>query len=716
MQTGDDRPTGPDRYHDHVDFRNGQFHGPVSFGAGCEHAAHEPTAVSTLPTVQHGFTGRERELDLLLEGLRPSGDTPPADSPVMWAVTGLGGIGKTTLALQAAHIAKGKGWFTGGTLFLDLAGYEDTPVAPAQAVMSLLHALGTGSAHLPSEEVDPYGLYRGKLARLADLGQRVLLLFDNVCEPSQLPPLLPGGTTHRVLFTSRESHPSLAARKLYLGPLRPQDSAALIARALRLRQADDDRPEREAEAVRELTRLCGHLPLALQIVAALLSGRPSRRDVASLVEELHSGTDLTDTLRSEGVDHYGRPLSLAPVFEACMRRLPEDRARALCLLAQVPCADYGTDTAAEIMGRGEHAALDVLDDLARAHLVTWERQGDGTAVRWGIHDLVRSYAAALAGADPRLAEEARTARARARAHYHRQAAHCDRHLLVPVHDPSPDAAARRDTALAWFDSERTNLVAAVQWPDEDDPQARVGLALHLARYLRWRRFFEDWAAVSRIARAVAHRLGDERAEATACNHLGNALSLGGRPREAFAPLTHAAHLFRRIADPTGEGMAWNILGLAHRRTGQYDVALAAHLSARDRFRALGDAWNEGRAQHNLGLALDDAGRHAEAVTAFRQACELHQAHDRIFHGDSLNSLGCALHAVGRVEEAVTALERSLRIRQEYDNWYGTVQTQYNLARSLEAAGRQAEAAGIQRAADEACALRGVSPVGCGHHY
>ncbi|MFF4014754.1 tetratricopeptide repeat protein [Streptomyces sp. NPDC001843] len=716
MQTGDDRPTGPDRYHDHVDFRNGQFHGPVSFGPGCEHAPHEPTAVSTLPTVQHGFTGRERELGLLLEGLRPSGDTPCADSPVMWAVTGLGGIGKTTLALQAAQIAKDKGWFTGGTLFLDLAGYEDTPVTPAQAVMSLLYALDMGGAHLPSEEVDPYGVYRGKLARLADLGKRVLLLLDNVCEPSQLPPLLPGGAAHRVLFTSRESHPSLAARELSLGPLCPQDSAELIARALRLRQADDERPEREAEAVRELTRLCGHLPLALQIAAALLSDRPSRRDVASLVDELHSRTDLTDTLRSQGVDQYGRPLSLAPVFEACVRRLPEDRARALYLLAQVPCADYGTDTAAEIMGLREHVALDVLDDLARAHLVTWERHGDGTAVRWGIHDLVRSYAAAPAASGPRLAEEARTARARARAHYHRRAAHCDRHMPVPVHDPSPAAAARRDTALAWFDSERTNLLAAVQWPDEGDPQARVGLALHLAGYLRWRRFYDDWAAVSRIARAVAQRLGDDHAEATACNHLGNALSRGGHPAAALEPLTHAAHLFRRIADPTCEGMAWNNLGLAHRRTGHHDVALATHLRARDRFRALRDEWNEGRAQHNLGLALDHMGRHAEAATALRQACELHQAHDRIFHGDSLNSLGCALHAAGRVEEAVTALEGSLRIREEYDNWYATVQTQYNLARSLEAAGRQAEAVRIRVAADETCALRGVGPVGCGHHY
>ncbi|MFI5683184.1 tetratricopeptide repeat protein [Streptomyces sp. NPDC051636] len=715
MQTGEDRPAGPDRYHDHVDFRGGHFHGPVSIGADREPAADEPAALSALPPAPAGFTGRDRELAVLLEGLRPSDGPLSAGFPVMWAVTGLGGMGKTALALRAAHEARAKRWFW-GALFLDLAGYDDTPVTPAQAVMSLLHALGVGGAQLPSEEVDQHGLYLGRLATLADQGKRVLLLFDNVCEPSQLPPLLPGGGAHRVVFTSRESHPSLPARELPLGPLCPQDSAALIASALILREAEDDRPEREAESVRELTRLCGHMPLALQIAAALLRHRRSRGRVASLVEELRSRADLTDTLRSRGVDQYGRPLALAPVFEASVRRLPADRTRALCLLAQVPCADYGTDTAAVITGLREPTALDALDDLARAHLVTWEQPGDEASLRWSIHDLVRSYAAALAASDPDLAAAGSTARARARRHYHRQAAHCDRHLSAPVHDPSPVAAGRRDAALAWFDSERTNLVAAVQWPDEGDPEMRIGLALHLAEYLRWRRFFEDWITVSRIARALTHRLGDEHAEATACNHLGNALARAGRPVEALEPLTRAAHLFHRTVDPTGEGMAWINLGLAHRRAGHLDLALATQLRARDRFRALGDEWNEGRAQHNAGLALDAAGRHAEAATAFRQACELHQAHDRIFHGDSLNSLGCALHAAGRIHEAVTALEGSLRIRQEYDNWYATGLTWHNLARALEAAGRQAEAARARAMADEARARAGIKAVVHGHHH
>ncbi|MFI7407837.1 tetratricopeptide repeat protein [Streptomyces sp. NPDC049627] len=716
MPTGEEGPKGPLTYQDHVDFRGSHFHGPVSVGADDDSSSYEPNVLSALPAAPVGFTGRERELAALLRGLRPPDGTPATESSVLWAVTGLGGIGKTALALQAAHSARRDGWFSGGILFLDLAGYDDTPVTPAQAVASLLYALGVGGAHLPSEEVDQHALYRSRLATLADQGRRVLLLFDNVCEPGQLPPLLPGSDGHCVVFTSRESHPSLPARELPLGPLCPRDSAALVTEALRLRGVEDDRLERQAESVGELTKLCEHMPLALQIAAALLRHRRSRGRVASLVEELGSAAHLTDTLRSRGVDQYGRPLAMAPVFEASMRRLPADRARALCLLAQVPCADYDTDTVTVITDLDGPVALDVLDDLACAHLMTCEEPDDEGPERWRIHDLVRSYASARAAADPPLAAAARTARARAREHYHRQAALSDRHLPSPVHDPSPAAVARRDTALAWFDRERTNLVAAVQWPDEDDPQARVGLALHLAGYLRWRRFFEDWITVSRTARALAHRLGHERAEATACNHLGNALSRGGRPVEALEPLIRAAHLFHRTADPTGEGMAWNNLGLAQRRSGHFDLALATHLDARDRFRALGDQWNEGRAQHNIGLALDAAGRHTEAADAFRRACALHREHDRIFHGDSLNSLGWALYAVGRTDEAVTALQGSLRIRQEYDNWYATGLTGSNLALALESAGRQAEAAQARALADEACARAGTRAAVYGHHH
>ncbi|WP_427165475.1 tetratricopeptide repeat protein [Streptomyces sp. C1-1] len=714
MEAGQERSGEPVRYQDHVDLRGGHFHGPVTVGAACEHTPYEPTVLSALPAAPAGFTGRDRELSALLDGLRPPDGPPETDAAALWAVTGLGGMGKTALALEAAHIARRSRWFAGGTLFLDLAGYDENPLTPEQAVASLLYALGVGGAHLPSDEIDQHALYRSRLTTLADQGRRVLLLFDNVCDPGQLPPLLPGSAEHRVLFTSRESHPSLPARELSLGPLCPRDSADLVTKALSLREPEDGRSPRDAASLRELTGLCGHMPLALQIAAAVLRHRGSSAGMGSLLAELRSSTSRTDALRSRGVDQYGRPLALAPVFEACLRRLPADRIRALCLLAQVPCADYDTDTAAEIAALPRAAALDLLADLAWAHLVTREQPGDPPRDRWSIHDLVRSYAGALGESDPRLAAEAAGARTRARRHLCRLAALADRNFPAPVHDPSPAATARRNAALAWFDSEHANLVAVVQAPDRQDAETRLALGLHLAGYLRWRRFYEDWIAVGRTARSLAHELGDERAEAAACNHLGNALSRGGRPAEAVEPLTRAALLFARVADPTGEGMAWNNLGLAYRRSGDLERSLAIHRRARDRFQALGDRWNEGRAQHNIGLVLDEVGRPAEAAAAFRLACDLHRRRDRIYYGDSLNSLGWALYTVGETTEAITVLEKSLQVRRQDDNWYATGMTAANLALALESAGRHTEATEARDVAQEACARVGTQALVYGH--
>ncbi|WP_317446471.1 tetratricopeptide repeat protein [Streptomyces collinus] len=699
------------RYGDHVDLRGGRFYGPVSLGAPPPQPP-PPDVLSALPAAPVGFTGRDPELAALLGGLRPpDGSAAPAPARP-WAVTGLGGIGKTALVLRAAHTARDAGWFSGGVLFLDLAGYDDAAVSPASAVAALLYALGVGDAHLPSKEVNQHALYLSRLATLADEGRRVLLLLDNVREAGQLPPLLPGSDAHRVVFTSRESQPSLPVRELALGPLSPRDSTALVTEAL----DGDDRLEREADSVGELTALCEHLPLALQIAAALLRRHRSRGRVASLVEELRSGHRLTGTLHSPGVDQYGRPLALAPVFEASMSRLPDGRAGALCLLARIACADYDTETAAEATGLPVTETLDVLDDLACAHLVTRDEPGDEGRERWRLHGLVRSYACARDAAEPGPAAAAHAARARVRRYFARRAEECDRHMPFPVHDPSPDAVRRREAALAWFDAEHANLVAAVLWPEDDEPEARVRLALSLAGYLRWRRFFEDWIAVGRAARPLARRMGDEHAEAAVCNHLGSALSRGGVAEEAIEPLTRAAHLFQRVGDPRGEGMAWNNLGLAQRRSGDPATALTTHTRARGRFRDLGDRWNEGRAQHNMGRALSDVGRDDEAAEAFTLACELHRGHDRIYHGDSLSSLGWALHLGGRTEEAVTALQEALRIRREYDNWYATGLTGSNLALALEVAGRSAEAAEARAEADVACARAGTRAIVYGHHH
>ncbi|MFG2963346.1 tetratricopeptide repeat protein [Streptomyces sp. NPDC048288] len=832
----------PGRGDDHIDFRRGVFRGQVVGKMIVNHGPRRPERSErsgrperpelpgrpgpcTLPMAQPGFTGRAAELAALEARLCPPADPAP-DTPVVCVVTGLGGMGKTALALKAAHRARKEGWFTGGALFLDLAGYDDHPVTPTRAVTSLLHALGDGDVRLGSEPVGHFGeevhqldAYRSRLAALADAGRRVLLVLDNVSDSAQVSPLLPASGLHCVLITTRECHESLTAVELPLGPLSPDDSVRLIAPAVRRRTAAADgwTPE-ETEAVRELTRLCGRMPLALRIATALLHRRRVGDPLPSLVGELRAAADPTRVLTSRGVDEYGRVLELAPVFDMSFRRLPRDRARSLCALAQVPFADFSTETAVVATGRPRSEALELLDDLVGAHLITGEEPGDGFPGRWRIHDLVRGYASALAVEDPTLVEEGGRARRRIRDHYRTKTeAACRRLRAAPpanpqpgpptdplpsslsgalsapssgpspapssdplsdpssgpssdspsdpssdssfgsssgplsdfsfasssgaVPDPSPDPSfdsssdlssdsssgplsdfssgpfEERAEAVAWLDAERVNLVAATQWPDELDPDCTVALALHLAEFLRERRFFEDWVAVGRAARERARKSPDRYAEAAVCNHLGNALLRADRSEEAVEPLVHAADLFHALGDATGEGIAWNNLGLAQRRSGLLHESAATHRRARDRFRDTGDVSHEGRAWHNLGLVLDTLGRYDEAAATLRRACVLHHATgNRFLHGDSLNSLGCVLHAAGRTDLAVAALRECLRIRRDDDNWHATSLTWNNLARVLDGTGRTAEAAHARSRADEAAARAGTTTASYGHHH
>ncbi|MET9081783.1 tetratricopeptide repeat protein [Streptomyces sp. NPDC004237] len=798
---GDGDPD-PGRGDDHIDFRRGVFRGQVVGKMIVNHGPRRPERPErserperpelperpgpcTLPMAQPGFTGRAAELAALEARLCPPAGSAP-DTPVVCVVTGLGGMGKTALALKAAHRARKEGWFTGGALFLDLAGYDDHPVTPTRAVTSLLHALGDGDVRLGSEPVGHFGeevhqldAYRSRLAALADAGRRVLLVLDNVSDSAQVSPLLPASGLHCVLITTREYQESLTAVELPLGPLSPDDSVRLIAPAVRRRTAAADgwTPE-EAEAVRELTRLCGRMPLALRIATALLHRRRVGDPLPSLVGELRAAADPTRVLTSRGVDEYGRVLALAPVFDMSFRRLPRDRARSLCALAQVPFADFSTETAVVATGRPRSEALELLDDLVSAHLITGEEPGDGFPGRWRIHDLVRGYASALAVEDPTLVEEGGRARRRIRDHYRAKTEAACRRLRAaplanpqpgpptgplpssllgalpdPPSDPSSDSSSDRSfdsssgrlpdfsfgpssgplsdfssgpssgpfeeraEAVAWLDAERVNLVAATQWPDELDTDCTVALALHLAEFLRERRFFEDWVAVGRAARERARKSPDRQAEAAVCNHLGNALLRADRSEEAVEPLVHAADLFRALGDTTGEAIAWNNLGLAQRRSGLLHESAATHRRARDRFRDTGDLSHEGRAWHNLGLVLETLGRYAEAAAALRRACELHHATgNRFLHGDSLNSLGCVLHTAGRTDLAVAALRECLRIRHDDDNWHATSLTWNNLARVLDGTGRAAEAAHARNRAAEAAARAGTTTTSYGHHH
>jgi transcriptional regulator with XRE-family HTH domain len=262
-----------------------------------------------LPAGTALFTGRDREIEHLsaLAGQTVTGTVPGV--AVISAIDGMGGVGKTALALHAAHRLAER--FPDGQLFLDLYGFtrERPPRDPVDALAELLGALGVPPGRIPAQQQARAALYRERLA-----GTRTLVVLDNAWDEAQVRPLLPASTGCLVLVTSRKRLKALDdAVPLPLDVLPPGEAVALLRRSAHARPepADDAQWERVAE-------LCGRLPLALVIAGAVLRTGGKAWNLARLIDRLaprRAGGELagyTDETRS-----------VAAVFDLSYQRLSD---------------------------------------------------------------------------------------------------------------------------------------------------------------------------------------------------------------------------------------------------------------------------------------------------------------------------------------------------------------------------------------------------------
>ncbi|MEU3498122.1 hypothetical protein ABZ747_32095 [Kitasatospora cineracea] len=417
----------------------GTFWGPVVQG-GTVALGPAPVRPSGLPP-RTLFVGREQLLTELLDAL-DTGHGPLLVS----ALAGLGGIGKTALAVETAHRALPR--FPGGVLFIDLHGYDEHPVTPEQALDTLLHALG---GDLPPDPAAKQHLYR---SRLAALDGPLLLIADNASSPAQVTPLLPGDPRHRVLVTSRHrlADRTLAPRHFRIDVLDPADSLALLTE---LTGVDDP-------LLPELAELCGHLPLALRIAGALLTDRSPAELAAA----------LADTRARLAALDLGPDLAVRTAFDLSYRRLSRAEARLFALLSLHPGPDLSPGAAAALAGRPEADTLELLRALTRAHLL---EEADGG--RYRFHDLVRLYAANLRG------RGVRAARKRLLAHY--------LDVLAGIRaDREPHTWPR---ARPWLAAEESSLIALLPLAEQLGGRRAV---THLDSAL-------DHLRVCRVARHLA---------------------------------------------------------------------------------------------------------------------------------------------------------------------------------------------------------------------
>ena len=534
-----------------------------------------PTALDGLRAPSAEFVGRTAVLEELLELLDPGRSGPG----VAWvsAVAGLGGVGKTELAVHAAHAALERAWFPGGVLMVDLHGYEDAPqrLDAGTALDGLLRAVGVPGEYVPSAVQDRQRLFRAVLAEYAAQGRPILVVIDNASPDAPAEPLLLG--TGRVVVTSRHTLADLGGRLIDLDTLTEGDSVELLGRLLQLKRGGaDTRVADEAAAARRIGELCGGLPLAVEIVAALLAAHP-RKPLAVMVGQLEAEHTRLAELR-----HGQRAVRAA--FELSYQALPAELQRLFRMLSINPGPTLSAPAAAVLTEAGDRVAQHRLEELAEAHLV---EPADGYG-RWRMHDLVRLYAISLrdqhTDADGREA-----ALGRLLEFYLATTRAADAHLKPTEPDPADPASlgfVDRGLALGWLDAELPNLTAAVHAAATAHPDIAIDLPLALWRFLDWRRLFNDWITLTGIALEIARRTGDRHGEGMALNNLGIALREVRRFAEAITAHQDAAAVFRETGDRHSEGMALTGLGVALREVWRFEEAITAWSDAAEIFAGL----------------------------------------------------------------------------------------------------------------------------------
>ena len=322
-----------------------------------------PARLCELPRLVDDFTGRAAEL-AWANDLAHAESAPGA----VGIVTGSGGMGKTTLAVRAAHVLSPS--FPDGVFFLDLLGMSPRPAATADALRLLLRALGVAEEQIPADVPGLASVYRSLLR-----DRRALVVLDNAGSEEQVRPLLPGDGASRALVTARRLLAGLeGVRRLALGPLSSPEATELLTGILGQRAAAD----RES-TLDQLAQLCEGMPLALRIIGNRLVSRLGW-DAAELAARLADEEHRLDQFTAGD-------LKIATAFGMSYEQLAPAARRVFRRLAVVPGRDFDAALAGVVGEVPVAVAWDALDELVDLGLLL-----DGPAGRYRFHDLVRLFA------------------------------------------------------------------------------------------------------------------------------------------------------------------------------------------------------------------------------------------------------------------------------------------------------------------------------------
>ncbi|MFB9415158.1 AfsR/SARP family transcriptional regulator [Dactylosporangium matsuzakiense] len=629
-----------------------------------------------LPAAVADFTGRQEEARRIYRLLAPNG---PSVGLRVAGITGMAGIGKTTLAVHVAHgITAG---YPDGQLYANLAGTDPEPVAPADVLGRFLRALGVPGPAVPVDAGERAELYRTLLS-----GRRVLVVLDNAAGERQVRPLLPGSPTCAVLLTSRARLSGLeGVRWTDLDVLPAADGVRLLERIV-----DDARIGRSPADAAVIVQRCGGLPLAVRIAGARLTARPAWT-LAHLAGLLRDEQLRLDHLRSGDLQVRA---SLALSYEG----LSGSGQRLLRLLGSFDVPDF-PDWLAEVLGGdGPAVAGRDLDELVDAHLVNAVGADQAGQARYRFHDLVRLFARELAREQeaPAVLDAALD---RGFGAWLAVAEHFEPRLPGPCFAPIAGRAPRPDVRrivgslaavapLSWFDAEQAALRAVIgQACAGGRDEVAFDLVQRMEKYFDVRGMYAEWEAAGQAARAACAEAGNRRGEAVMLRGLIDVdtwITTDHTTEAMTRALGAAARLegmFRAAGEPGGMADAGVMRSWSLTAMGRHAEAVATATEALGWAEDADHLGGQARAHVALAVALGESGRLPAAVEHLYQAlaCARKLGNPR-WEATALQFLGMGHSEAGNFDASEEFLTESLAISRRHRDAYTEALTMNAMAR------------------------------------
>ncbi|MCH6161676.1 AfsR/SARP family transcriptional regulator [Streptomyces marispadix] len=673
----------------------------------------------TLPP-EVAWVGRESELDVLMGALsgettaggRRGGGEGGGSRVTAAVITGMPGSGKTALASHTARLMRED--FPDGTLFVDLRGQapHQPRKSPSEALREILSIV--------EDRADIPGDFNGLVAmwRTTARKRRLVVVLDDAASIEQVSPLLPGDSSSAVIITSRHRLAGLpGVRHIALDVLPPGDSVTFLRNALGKERAPD------AVDAATVARLCGHLPLALDITVSRLLSRPSWQ-LSDLVERFARAGRRLPEIRAPHRE-------LVQSLEVSYQALTPEQQRVFRSLGLHIASEFGSHATAALTGLSLDEAEKVLEELLACHLIS-----EPSPHRYRLHDLLREYASTLARSD--AAEAREQSLENVLAYYLHAADQADRHAYphrqrIDLPGRAPELTWYGDDPQQWFTTEGPALLAALEYTRAHRSPRDLALLTHtLAGFLggegylstaaplletaaeHWRdsgdesaygRALVDQSIVcasagnydramlcARQALESAQNTEDEELTAEALHQLSISCWHTARLAEAFDHQHRALQIRLTGTSALHQGRSFNALGMISLALERNRDALTYFVEGLARFRGVGDRRGQFIALNNIAELHKESGDLDSAEDFFRQSISLARELGSRGHSATLHmNLADTLRQRGELNEALELYEKALPALRSAGDRRSEAIALTGMGQALHAAGRSEQA-------------------------